>query len=88
MKILAKIDDKRFMAECTGDELANVLGYSGGQELDVNEMLYQACQSVKDSATQIQEAIKTHKRLVANMEVFSEAVSQAAAIIVSKKPKK
>ena len=104
MKIIAKIDDKRFIVEASGDELANVLGYSSeyylpqgtdynrsklvvGQEIGVNEM-YQACQSVKDSSAEIQEAIKTHKRLVTNMEKFSKAIVPAAAIIASKEPKK
>ena len=58
-----------------------------GDDIAVNEM-YQACQSVKDSSAQIEEAIKTHKRLITNMEKFSAALVPAAEIIKSKEPKR
>lgn len=58
-----------------------------GDEIDINGM-YQACQSVKGSAEQIEEAIKIHKRLISNMERFSAAITPAAEIIKSKEPKR
>jgi len=57
-----------------------------GDEIPVSEM-YVACQSVQNASGEIQEAIKTHKELVANMERFSKALHPAAEHIKSKQPK-
>ena len=104
MKIIAQIDSNNVLIQATKNEVANVLGYcyesqmpkpegyreekiAVGMEIPVSEM-YAACQSVKNVAEEIASAIKTHQKLITNLEKFCAVIQPASEVIKSKEPKR
>ena len=101
MKIIANISSEIVLAQCTRDEICQIMGYHStyyvpgdsnnklpvGTVVNVNEM-YQAVHEVGEIKQTVEKALETHAKLTASVQRLFLVLEPVHKAIESKQPKR